>query len=266
MARYKNKEESTKARFKKFLDNEMIKLKTNYDFSASNFTTQSKPLTFRCSIHDKEITVAKASFLYDTRKINNKCTECHKEFKDFFNAESFIVRAKRRYNSKYQYLDIEDYNTHKEITFICPKHGEQKHTPSNHMQSITGCSECGRESSGDSAGFSKSIYIKRSEKSNVYVIKIKSKTEDFYKIGITYKEVEDRFYSSNLPSEYSYSIKYFFKALPTSIAYDLEKKLHEDNIKYQYKPNIKFAGHTECFTTVPDDKSYYLKMIEGLIC
>ena len=35
----------------------MIKLKTNYDFSASNFTTQSKPLTFRCSIHDKEITV-----------------------------------------------------------------------------------------------------------------------------------------------------------------------------------------------------------------
>ena len=264
MARYKNKEESTKARFNKFLNNEVIKSKTNYDFSESIFTTQSKPLTFRCSIHDIKITVARANYLYDKKDLNNKCTECNKEFIDFYRAEDFIVRAKRKYNSKYEYLDIDEYYTHKEITFICPIHGEQKHTPRNHMQSVTGCTECGREISNQSGGFSKQCYINRSNTSNIYVIKITGNNESFYKIGLTSKSIEQRFLNGSLPSIYNLETKYIFKDIPTDIAYEFEKTLHKNNKNNKYDPIIKFGGYTECFTRVPEDINEYLDILETL--
>ena len=47
----------------KFFSEKEIAKHTNYDFSKSDFKGTSKPLTFRCSIHDKELHIEIASYL-----------------------------------------------------------------------------------------------------------------------------------------------------------------------------------------------------------
>lgn len=62
--------------------------------------------------------------------------------------EIFLEKANKKYNNKYQY-DITEYNgpQKNKIVVICPKHGEFKTTPRNHLikGNKYGCYDCARE-------------------------------------------------------------------------------------------------------------------------
>ncbi len=53
----------------------------------------------------------------------------------------FIERAKVRFDDLYNYSKVRYSNSTRKVTIICPKHGEFKQTPFNHING-TGCPYC----------------------------------------------------------------------------------------------------------------------------
>lgn len=58
--------------------------------------------------------------------------------------DSFIKKAEIVHSEKYNYNKAVYTKTHDKVIIICPKHGEFKQTPANHLKG-KGCSECGAE-------------------------------------------------------------------------------------------------------------------------
>jgi len=86
----------------------------------------------------------------------------------------------------------------------------------------------------------------------IYVIKCSNQDEIFYKIGITTKNISDRFLNKGV-IPYSYEILY---EINTNLyeAIFIEKELHYNNKEFTYRPIIKFDGYTECFSKINVDK------------
>lgn len=79
----------------------------------------------------------------------------------------------------------------------------------------------------------------------LYIVRLYSETEEFYKIGITSKEtVIARF--DSIP--YEYDIISLYKHKDSSFIMDLESKLL--SLESKYKPNIYFQGESECVADI----------------
>ena len=78
------------------------------------------------------------------------------------------------------------------------------------------------------------------------------KANNFYKIGITKRKITKRFEKkSEMPYKWEE-----IKVIPTNL-YDaifLEKKLHKKHKEFRYFPKQHFAGFTECFTKLIQQK------------
>lgn len=57
--------------------------------------------------------------------------------------EGFIEKARTVHGDKYDYYRVEYNGALKKVVIICPKHGEFKQTPHNHLHG-QGCPECGK--------------------------------------------------------------------------------------------------------------------------
>ena len=264
---YNSIEDKLEAGFKKLLLDPRLNFHPNYNFTNSVFKGQVEPITFRCDLHNKDITIKKAAYLKSEK---NRCEECEAEFIEFYQTEGFIAKANRKFNSKFNYSKVEDYRYKEPVTIICPNHGEYRQIPHVHLRSACGCTKCGEEYATKTnlvSNWSREAYINKvgNRTSNVYVIKITGNNESFYKIGITCKKISQRFKSNKyLSEEYSIEVKHIFKDLEASVAYDFEKLLHTMNKEYKYKPLIKFGGYTECFTEVPTDLKQYQDLLETI--
>jgi len=108
---------------------------------------------------------------YDYSKVNYKNRECkisiicleHGEFPqrpaDHLNGHGcrrclslsnneFIILAKNIHNTKYDYSLVSIKTNQKNISIICPKYGEFRQTPHNHIKNKQGCPIC-KESKGE---------------------------------------------------------------------------------------------------------------------
>ena len=77
-----------------------------------------------------------------------------------------------------------------------------------------------------------------------YLITITDDDETFLKIGITQKEVSERFNRNPIP--YNYSIN----TIKDGILYELfvlEQRIHIEHNTLKYKPKKKFNGYSECY-------------------
>lgn len=95
----------------------------------------------------------------------------------------------------------------------------------------------------------------------LYLIKLTSDTEEFYKIGITSKEtITPRFVS--IP--YEVDIVALYKHKDSSFIMDLESKLI--SISERHRPEQDFAGQSECVTDITVALEYLdsLNWIKGL--
>ena len=133
-----------------------------FDYSKINFINQKEKITIICREHgkfqqspDKHIAknakgcprcweqnkkeVLKVS--YHVRKENGEV-----KTKDVLSEQSFISRARKKYGEKFNY-DLKNYTgfTGNKITITCKIHGSFTQTPQSHMQTATGCKQCGRE-------------------------------------------------------------------------------------------------------------------------
>jgi len=104
-----------------------------------------------------------------------------------------------------------------------------------------------RAISGSKGGsvYSKEPGIDNFGEMQFYVLRLYNEDEDFIKIGITSSKINRRFSGpKNMP--YNYEIVY--QVINDSIAMGLESGLEDFLFEFSYQPDIKFPGHTECFT------------------
>lgn len=169
---------------------------------------------------------------------------------DFFKEKANIV-----HNDKYDYSSVNYKGKGKKVKIICPIHGEFKQNPMSHLGG-NGCKKCSDEKSGWTRG----SWVNAGKESEdytqykLYKIKICSEDEEFYKIGITYTEIEKRFKrEKKFVDNYHYEIIEIIKSDDGNYIWNLEKQLHRKYREYKYIPKFEFGGHTECFSYIGID-------------
>lgn len=220
---------------------------------ALNAGIYDKPFLAKCSLHGAIKTNRRRlnfSKFVCKRCSANKCqnkkrTEYKRKFLDYIENS----------NRDYDYSLVDFIRSRKKVKIICKTHGIFLQTPFGHMQGY-GCPKCGvvkalltKADLGYGNNFGRSSYTNLSGLSFVYVFKITSQSEDFYKIGIA-RDIESRLKGiEREDSEYNCECIFRFQTDCTS-AWDIEKVLHYDNREFKYKPSITFKGSTECFSIV----------------
>lgn len=225
-----------------FIEKSKIIHKNFYDYSKVNYINNDTKVTITCHLHG-EFTITPKKHL-----LGQGCKECGylnrpSRRKD---AQLFINQVKKIHGDLYDY-SLTNYTTAREkISIICKKHGVFHITPNNHLNG-QGCSKCSLELDN----FKKSNWIKKAQRKNVkyaifYIIKCYNENEEFYKFGITFNSIQDRYNSRLMP--YKYEIVRNIKSKDLDYIWKLEKRFKKFKVKNRYTPKIKFSGHkTECF-------------------
>jgi len=123
---------------------------------------------------------------------------------------------------------------------------------------------------GGGAGVGRAAWVsqQRGRKAVLYVIKVYSADEVFFKLGITFS-LAQRF--SRLKSAYKWRTVARYSSYNAGKVYDLEQALHARFAALSYAPAASFAGFTECYSqatallaALPAD-TFFLKNTETLI-
>lgn len=102
---------------------------------------------------------------------------------------------------------------------------------------------------GGGAGVGRAAWVgqQKGRKAVLYVVRVYSCTEQFYKVGITF-DLSRRF--SRLKTCYQWRTVARFSSYNAGKVYDLEQRLHADFAHLSYSPTADFAGKTECYADV----------------
>lgn len=104
----------------------------------------------------------------------------------------------------------------------------------------------------DGARASPALLKALEEVHTLYLLRVFSVDEEFFKIGLTSKKISERFSNRqkhSLTKHYRYEVVDTLKIESRKRLEDLEQNLHSDlRTKFiSYKPKNYFAGHTECY-------------------
>ncbi len=227
-----------------------------YDYSLSEYTISHNPLRIICKVHGVFEQVA-------NKHLSGKgCPECgllsraKKRSKDLL---WFVEKAKKVHLDRYNYENSVLSGMLNPIEIECKVHGVFSQVASNHLKGH-GCDKCARELTGthDRLTYIKNCRSRHHGMSNLYLVKLKSQDECFYKVGISVNDIETRFSKSEMPYEVSKVLVINGEA---GFIWDLEKSLFKLLKEQKYQPKAKFNGWTECFAQVPKDVLKYLKSL-----
>lgn len=134
-------------------------------------------------------------------------------------------------------LGIDD-NLRQRALFKCPECSKEWNSLINNVKAGNAKSCCGKK-----RGWSKTQWINFSNVSYLYVVELFNEEESFIKVGITTKDLIQRF--KQLPYE--------FKLLrliqgESGYIFDLENRFKSIYSQFRYSPRLSFNGDTECFT------------------
>ena len=162
--------------------------------------------------------------------------------------DQFIKEAVDIHGDKYTYDNVVYTNIHTKVKITCPKHGDFEQTPASHVKNGNGCPICSVQDYQGGYGFKRFRNHPeiKDNPATLYLIQVDHADDDFIKIGITQKELSERFNKGRIPFEYS-TINTWSGKL-----YDLfliEQQIKKQFTKHKHRPNAKFDGHTECFVS-----------------
>lgn len=167
--------------------------------------------------------------------------------------EEWITLFKEVHGDEYDYSLIKCIKNGKEkVDIICKNHGIFNQNVNNHKNGAR-CPECAKQE-GWRNGWNRHDWIESGEKTNNFdsykLYKIRcfnnNSSENFYKIGITYQKIEQRFRNNDIP--YEYEVVELIKSEDGEYIWNLEKELHRQHKEFQYTPKLSFGGMTECFS------------------
>lgn len=126
---------------------------SKYDYSKSIYVDTKSKLIITCPAH--------GDFLQSpNHHLSGKgCPKCgieSRSIKRRLTKESFIERADRVHNGKYDYSKVEYVDCYTEVCIICPTHGEFWQTPRSHIKGH-GCLYCSRKKE---VGFCDMIHVR----------------------------------------------------------------------------------------------------------
>ena len=152
------------------------------------------------------------------------------------NRGEFATKSYLIHDEKYDYSLVDYKNSGTKVKIICPTHGEFEQTPDDHL-SGSGCPKC----AGDKQRiFNAKKWCEKYDTGTLYLLRCYNDIEEFLKIGVTSRLIEDR-YSNKILMPYNYEILYEFNG-NSKVVSDLEQDI-KSNFEY-YKPQIYFGGAT----------------------
>ena len=225
---------------------------STYDYSKTKYIKAKSKVTIICSIHG-EFEQKPDDHLHSKGCVlcsNYGLSSQRKGIYNLLTTEDFIIKAIKRHGSTYDYSKTKYINSDSKVTIICSIHGEFEQRASHHIAE-SGCPKCGYLKS---AGvYSYEYFLNHPEKkdvpANVYLFKLDSPSESYYKIGIS-TQVQERYkrIARDTKSHITPIILYettLFKA------YSMEQEILQ--LYPSFIPSINFGGITECLTLTESD-------------
>jgi hypothetical protein len=107
-----------------------------YDYSEVEYTNNKKKVTIICKQHGQ-------FDILPTRHLQLKkgCPICEEESKTLNKLRTFIKKANKIHNKKYNYSNVVYKNTYTNVGILCPVHGEFFQEPRTHIRGH-GCPSC----------------------------------------------------------------------------------------------------------------------------
>lgn len=223
-----------------FIGNANKKHGGKFDYSNINYVSAHVKVNIICPVHGVFEQTP------DKHLRNNGCPTCsHEQMR--LTTDHFIILANTAHNYTYDYSQTNYITARHKVSIICPVHGVFQQTPDSHMRGH-GCPQCA--SASRCGAYNDELFVEHPEIKNkdafLYVIKIFSDQETFWKVGITTTTVKSRF-SELQTYGYQYIVEH---VIPLTLysAYCRERTIINENKQHQYFPNTKFGGWTECFS------------------
>ena len=111
-----------------------------YDYSKVEYANNKTKVCIVCPEHGE-------FWQTPSDHLNGKgCPQCAGNVRH--NKDTFVEKAKRIHNDRYDYSKVEYVNAHTKVCIICTEHGEFWQTPNNHLNG-NGCPLCKNRKIGD---------------------------------------------------------------------------------------------------------------------
>lgn len=208
-----------------------------YDYSMVDYVQSHSKVTIICPTHG-EFNQTPNNHLR-----GQGCPDCGKKYSSLirtYTTEEFIERAKVIHGDRYDYSNSIYVGHQSNIEIICKKHGSFFQQPSNHLHisAPTGCPICFSDLGGLFGARNFNTEEEKNAPALLYVCRLFSETEEFFKVGITTKSVQQRF--SSIP--YQFEVIYEFETTLYK-AFTIEQRLL--SMLPVYYPATYFSGVTE---------------------
>jgi len=129
-----------KSTIQKFIKKASVKHNSKYDYSKVKYINSKTKIKIICPLHSKFLQSP------NSHLNGNGCPDCGKEKSNNskkLTIKTFIKRAQKTHNNKYNYSKVNYVNTSTKIIIICKIHKKEFiQTPNSHLQGI-GCPICG---------------------------------------------------------------------------------------------------------------------------
>lgn len=228
---------------------EAIKIHNNkycYDLvNIQTTNTATEKVTVLCNIHGGFETCADWHI-----KGKRGCQQCARERTTLAvtdTIDDFVRKAISTHGNELYDYSLVIINRQEKVKIICNRCKQLfEQNPNSHING-RGCRYCNLKGGIDETYFSKHPEM-TSVPALLYMIKVFNDGEQFLKIGITTRTINERY--TNLIS-YKYEI-IKEEYMPLYDAFQLEQEYLRTNRNNRYWPKIKFDGWTECFI-LPSD-------------
>ena len=132
-----------------------------YSYDKVNYVGYHSKVTITCSTHgDFEQRVS-------DHLANKGCNLCkHKKVADLQrgSVESFTLKAHAKFEGKFDYSKVVYTTARKNVTIVCPEHGEFEQAPDTHLRSVYGCLKCSQATLGKNSRSNTSAFIEKAKK------------------------------------------------------------------------------------------------------
>lgn len=254
---YHNSDGSLNYRISHFVQKSKAKFgdQFSYEFLPETYKNSKSKVTLVCKEHGKiQITA--------TKHLHGKfgCYQCAMIGKGLSTRKGIpdsIRRFKEKHGDRYDYSLIENIEYHsiyQKVPIICHKHspphifeqGINKHIHGR------GCPICGQRD-WLSFGFFQNHPEEAELPACVYLLKLKTETESFLKVGIS-KEPNNRFQAYRRTG---FDVDVVFQHWDTYLkCYIYETTILNQNMTHLYIPEISFGGYTECLYETEEQNIY----------
>jgi hypothetical protein len=215
-----------------------------YDYSATLYASVKEAVEIKCPKHG----------IFHQRPPNHLkgigCRKCYLEKIFAPRPKQFLENARQLHGDKFDYSLVVYKDSQTRVTIICPNHGSFEQTPSGHLNT-NGCPACGQEVAKSAVRLD---WIERAKgrTPTLYFLKMYSENEVFYKVGVTFVSVAERYNRGRDLAGYQYEVLAQHISANAAAVYDWEQSILETFSSISYRPKRDFGGATECFSSADE--------------